>query len=208
MTNKDLTKSSKVSIVMFTIGASVVLLLACIGCTNRETDVSSNSTAGASSTSPPSAPSSFAKSVAFDTTNRVEEEGWWASPLPPAAPPTDPTPVDTTLQISGDVLFDVDKADLAPSAASQLEGLLGLAHAHTGGFVTITGFTDSDGSEEHNLELSLRRAQSVAAWLAENGIDMNRVNVQGRGEADPVAPNDSDEHRAANRRVVITIQST
>ncbi|BDA86744.1 cell envelope biogenesis protein OmpA [Aureimonas sp. SA4125] len=71
--------------------------------------------------------------------------------------------------------------------------------------VDVDGHTDSQGSDGYNLDLSRRRAESVADYLASQRIDGRRLNVQGFGEARPIAPNDSDYGRAQNRRVEVSI---
>lgn len=69
----------------------------------------------------------------------------------------------------------------------------------------VQGYTDSSGSDADNQKLSTRRAQAVADRLEHSGINSSRIRVEGRGEADPVASNDSEEGRAANRRVEIIV---
>lgn len=69
----------------------------------------------------------------------------------------------------------------------------------------VKGYTDSDGSDSDNQKLSTKRAQAVADRLTQSGIDSSRIHVEGRGEADPVASNDNEEGRAANRRVEIIV---
>ena len=96
-------------------------------------------------------------------TNWSAEAGWWT--WPPAAPSVTPTQVEDTYSLSGDVLFGRDQAELAPSAASQLDAVVRLAHEHPGAALDITGYTDSDGSDDHNLALSIRRAQAVGDYL-------------------------------------------
>ena len=71
--------------------------------------------------------------------------------------------------------------------------------------IRIEGHTDDVGTEEHNLDLSQRRAEAVATWLAEEGgLDRDLMVVTGHGFAYPRADNGTDEGRAQNRRVVIT----
>ena len=65
--------------------------------------------------------------------------------------------------------------------------------------------TDSSGSERENEKLSQQRAQAVADRLQHEGINASRIRVQGRGEAQPIADNDTAEGRAANRRVEIVV---
>jgi outer membrane protein OmpA-like peptidoglycan-associated protein len=74
--------------------------------------------------------------------------------------------------------------------------------------VQVIGHTDAVGSETYNHELSLARADAIRDALAVYGIDPARVQVDGRGEAEPRASNDSESGRAANRRVEIRITST
>ena len=70
----------------------------------------------------------------------------------------------------------------------------------------ISGYTDSSGGEDANLRLSEKRAQRVKAYLVENGIDENRLEAKGFGEANPIADNDTAEGRRKNRRVELEIQ--
>ena len=71
--------------------------------------------------------------------------------------------------------------------------------------VDVDGHTDSQGSDSYNLDLSRRRATSVADYLASQRVSARRLNVQGFGESRPVAPNDTDYGRAQNRRVEVSI---
>ena len=72
--------------------------------------------------------------------------------------------------------------------------------------ITLKGHTDSTNTEAYNLALSLRRAQAVMAWLVEHGLDASRLEAKGYGEFRPVADNSTEEGRALNRRVEITLQ--
>jgi OOP family OmpA-OmpF porin len=69
----------------------------------------------------------------------------------------------------------------------------------------VAGHTDSDGSAEYNEGLSARRAQTVHDYLANNGIDVNRMSVRGYGESEPIADNSTAAGKAQNRRVVLRI---
>ena len=71
--------------------------------------------------------------------------------------------------------------------------------------VDVYGHTDSDGSDEYNLDLSRRRATSVANFLTFSGIDSRRFVIRGYGEAQPIASNATAAGKAANRRVEIQI---
>jgi len=67
--------------------------------------------------------------------------------------------------------------------------------------IAVEGHTDNVGSDEANLALSQRRAQAVAVWLTQHGIETGRVEARGLGAGRPIVPNDSASGRAANRRV-------
>jgi outer membrane protein OmpA-like peptidoglycan-associated protein len=67
--------------------------------------------------------------------------------------------------------------------------------------VRVEGFTDSTGNAASNLKLSEERAESVANWLADHGVDRSRLTTKGYGEDRPVASNDTEAGRRKNRRV-------
>lgn len=112
-----------------------------------------------------------------------------------------------TVSMLGDVLFDFDKAAIRPAAEPTLQDIAGLIESGPAGAVAIEGHTDSKGSAAYNKELSLRRAQAVAKWLASHGVDPSRLKTEGLGDSRPVQPNklangaDNPEGRAQNRRV-------
>jgi outer membrane protein OmpA-like peptidoglycan-associated protein len=113
-------------------------------------------------------------------------------------------PDRTTITYAADVLFDFDRADLN-SDARRLIGALADELTELGPrTVTIGGYTDDVGEPTYNERLSERRAEAVRAHLAVRLDDEFRFEVAGYGESRPVAPNDTDEGRARNRRVVIS----
>jgi len=71
--------------------------------------------------------------------------------------------------------------------------------------IEVAGHTDSVGSDSYNQQLSVQRANSVAAYLSSKGIMQQRMITVGAGETRPVASNDTEAGRAQNRRVEITI---
>ncbi len=99
------------------------------------------------------------------------------------------------------ILFDFDRATLQQTSSKQLQEVLTLLLANPDLRLEIQGHTDSDGSADYNLQLSQRRAESVLQYLQLFGIDHARLQARGYGESMPVAPNDSDENKAKNRRV-------
>lgn len=106
------------------------------------------------------------------------------------------------INLSGDVLFASGADRLRPDAAQGLRQVAELIRDLKPRALTIIGYTDSVGGEAVNRDLSLRRARAVQGWLQDHaGGAMPPVVVEGRGEADPVASNDTDDGRAQNRRV-------
>jgi OOP family OmpA-OmpF porin len=97
--------------------------------------------------------------------------------------------------------FDFDSAVLKPKMKEALDGIAEKINAASVSTVTVTGHTDSRGSDAYNQGLSERRAQSAARYLRGKGVE--GITTQGMGEKQPVASNDTDEGRAQNRRVVI-----
>jgi outer membrane protein OmpA-like peptidoglycan-associated protein len=101
----------------------------------------------------------------------------------------------------GDVLFDTAASTLKPGAGTVLDRVASFLKENEGTKVLIEGHTDSRGSDQYNEELSQRRALAVADALAFRGIDRGRVEAVGRGEALPVASNDTAAGQQQNRRV-------
>ena len=101
------------------------------------------------------------------------------------------------------VNFDVDSDRLRPDAEPALQEILEALVARPDATAAVEGHTDSDASDEYNLDLSSRRAASVVGWLVEQGVDTSRLSAVGRGEAEPVADNETAAGKAANRRVEI-----
>ena len=97
--------------------------------------------------------------------------------------------------------FDTDKADLKVGASKTLEEVVKLVKTHPELAVEIQGHTDSTGNDEHNLELSRRRADTVRSYLLLFGIAGDRLTTTGFGESKPVGDNDTEEGRTLNRRV-------
>lgn len=104
------------------------------------------------------------------------------------------------------VTFDTNKADLKPAFLPLLARQSALLKSHFSGVdVYVCGHTDSAGARDHNLMLSLQRAQSVADHLAGQGLPKGRLKIQGFGPQYPVADNDRDEGRALNRRTEVIL---
>jgi outer membrane protein OmpA-like peptidoglycan-associated protein len=104
------------------------------------------------------------------------------------------------------VTFDVDRAELKPSFMPLLDRQADLLDRHFPGLdIHVCGHTDAQGSQEHNLALSLARAQSVAAALANRGVARARMKLQGFGSTYPLASNQQESGRAQNRRTELVL---
>lgn len=104
--------------------------------------------------------------------------------------------------LNANVAFDKDKAVLKPEAQSRLAEVVAQLRTQPPGAVSIKGYTDNLGTHEHGVELSQQRADAVRQVLAPQ-LSGFTLTAEGRAEADPVAPNDSETNRAKNRRVEI-----
>ena len=103
------------------------------------------------------------------------------------------------------LLFDWDKSDLRAQAKTNIESLAKILNKYPDTDILIEGDTDSTGSEDYNLKLSERRAQSVANYLMGLGVPGSRISMVGLGEMNPIASNDTDYGRQQNRRVEVAI---
>lgn len=110
------------------------------------------------------------------------------------------------LNLPSNVTFDVDKDQVTPQFQPTLNSVALVMKKYNQTLLDVTGHTDSTGSDTYNLDLSNRRALSVANYLSQVGqIDGRRFAVAGMGEQNPVASNSSEQGRSANRRVEIQI---
>jgi outer membrane protein OmpA-like peptidoglycan-associated protein len=105
------------------------------------------------------------------------------------------------------ILFDVNKAALRPEAQTNLTKLATILNKYADTNILIEGHTDSDGTEEYNLELSRNRAASVSNYLAGLAVAPSRFTTMGYGESQPIASNDTAEGKQQNRRVEIAIMA-
>ena len=109
------------------------------------------------------------------------------------------------ITFSSGILFDVDKSDLKDPYKGELSQLADILNKYEDTNILLAGHTDSTGSDEYNLELSRRRAESVANYLASQNVKRDRFSTEGYGKVDPIASNDTAEGRAQNRRVEVAI---
>ena len=110
------------------------------------------------------------------------------------------------LIMPGNITFATDSADIASSFYAPLNNLAGSFRQYQQNSIEIVGHTDSTGSHAYNMGLSQRRAQSVANYLAAQGVDQTRLSTRGMGPDQPLASNASAEGRAQNRRVEVTLR--
>jgi outer membrane protein OmpA-like peptidoglycan-associated protein len=103
------------------------------------------------------------------------------------------------------LLFDVNKAELKPASKSNLTSLATILNKYPDTNILLEGHTDSDGTEEHNLNLSELRAKSVANYLASQQVMEPRFTTMGYGESQPVADNSTASGKSQNRRVEVAI---
>jgi outer membrane protein OmpA-like peptidoglycan-associated protein len=139
-----------------------------------------------------------------------------ACPNQPGVPSSDPArngcpntriSVDSgQIRIVEQVFFATDRDQILPRSFRILtavaEVLRAAPHIRR---VSVNGHTDNRASEEHNNDLSQRRANSVMRWLTEHGIDASRLEAHGYGASRPIAPNTNEAGRARNRRVEFVI---
>jgi outer membrane protein OmpA-like peptidoglycan-associated protein len=118
-----------------------------------------------------------------------------------------------SMNLSGDVLFDYDKATLKPAAEEALKKVAVVLSQFPESMVTVEGFTDAKGSKSFNMQLSQERANAVKDWVVRNGnVPAGNITARGFGEQNPVAPNtnpdgsDNPAGRALNRRVSIVVE--
>lgn len=117
-----------------------------------------------------------------------------------------PSPQGILLTL-GDVLFDTDKAQLKPAGLQLVRQLAVVLRDYPTHTAQVDGFTDSTGTEAHNLTLSGQRAEAVRNALVSEGVSSTRVTTQALGTSNPVASNATADGRLLNRRVEIILSN-
>lgn len=110
------------------------------------------------------------------------------------------------VNLSSEVSFDVNKADVKPGFYGSLNKLANIVAKYDNTIVHVVGHTDSSGDDSYNQQLSERRALSVKNYLAANNVSADRTRIEGRGESEPRSSNATPEGRAQNRRVEIYLK--
>jgi OOP family OmpA-OmpF porin len=132
-------------------------------------------------------------------------------PAPPAPKPEPekPKPVAEKVTFAADVLFDFDKAVVKPEGKSKLDDLSSKVRGINLEVVIAIGHADSIGSDAYNQRLSVRRAESIKAYLVSKGIEPNRVYTEGKGEKQSITAGKcksmGKEHRS-NKKMVECLQ--
>ncbi|MCX3264681.1 MAG: OmpA family protein [Pedobacter agri] len=103
------------------------------------------------------------------------------------------------------ILFDFDKTALKDAAKTNVQSLAASLNQYPDTDIKVIGHTDSRGTEQYNQGLSERRAAAVKAYAVSQGVPASRLVTIGKGFAEPIADNETDAGRAANRRVEIVI---
>lgn len=142
---------------------------------------------------------------------RDEDPEWTVDPdaiQPPPRPADRPLAVvtETEIEIRESVAFVRDSADLAGDSDAVLGAVAAALRDHPEiRKLRVEGHTDATGDPGYNEQLSARRATAVTQWLVEHGVEAARLESVGFGSRRPIAPNDTEEGRARNRRVVFGI---
>ena len=110
---------------------------------------------------------------------------------------------DDAIVVESPIAFAVGKAALLPESDVTLDVVRDILVANPSVTIDVQVHTDNLGSSQYNLALSSARADQVAREIERRGIDSKRITAHGFGETQPAVPNDTPEHRAMNRRVVL-----
>ena len=103
------------------------------------------------------------------------------------------------------ILFPYNSDVIQSAGQSNLRQLATSLRNYPGTEVLIVGHTDATGSDQYNMDLSYRRAESARRFLVAQGIEAGRIRVEGRGETEPIADNTTASGQAQNRRVEVAI---
>jgi OmpA-OmpF porin, OOP family len=119
-----------------------------------------------------------------------------------------PAPVSEKVTFAADAFYDFNKATLKPEGKAKLDDLVSKMGGINLEVIIAVGHTDSVGGDAYNQKLSVKRSESVKAYLVSKGVEKNRVYTEGKGKKQPVADNKTAEGRAKNRRVEIEVVGT
>ena len=135
----------------------------------------------------------------------------WVAKAEEVAKPADPPPAVVAPAprqlaiVLNNVLFDFDKSTLKPEGKVEVDKLVAELKKFPKDTVLVEGHTDSTGTDQYNMGLGQRRADSVKKYMVEMGIEDARVTTKSFGEGTPAVPNDTTANRALNRRAVFNV---
>ncbi|MDR6144799.1 OmpA family protein [Sphingomonas sp. NCPPB 2930] len=112
---------------------------------------------------------------------------------------------DLLLNLPSGITFAYNSSQVQPQFRQTLDQVADILSQYKQTYIDVYGHTDSTGSDAYNQRLSEQRAVSVADYLASRGVQPARIGTRGFGKSQPIASNDTEEGRAANRRVEIKI---
>jgi len=113
---------------------------------------------------------------------------------------------DIVLNMPGNITFDVNRSDVKAGFYPVLNSVALVLKEYKKTLIDVNGHTDSTGSVDYNMDLSVQRAQSVAAYLESQGVLPARIYTQGFGPHYPIADNSGEGGRALNRRVELVLK--
>lgn len=105
----------------------------------------------------------------------------------------------------GDVTFDTNSTTIRPGLYSELDRVANILQQYPATLIRVEGHTDSVGTDQYNMDLSIRRSYAVRDLLVQRGVSSSRTQTIGYGESTPVASNETEAGRQLNRRVEIKI---
>ena len=111
------------------------------------------------------------------------------------------------VRFESDILFSIDSSNLNSQSRSALNEAASVMVDFPKTAIVTQGHTDSSGSEQHNQELSIQRARSVANYIVGRGLESERIVSMGYGESHPIASNDNTNGRSLNRRVDLLLKA-
>lgn len=112
---------------------------------------------------------------------------------------------DLVLNMPSGITFATNESSVQPQFRATLDQVADVLREYNQTYIDVYGHTDSTGSDSYNLDLSQRRASAVADYLTMRGVQSARLGTRGFGETQPIASNDTESGKAANRRVEIKL---
>jgi len=128
------------------------------------------------------------------------------APAPQPAPPA-PTPPAAPVYTFTNIQFEFNSGVLKTSSYPDLDKAAALMKVDPSATFMLKGYASAEGTDAHNMELSVDRANAVKAYLVNSGVNAGNISTQGFGEANPVADNTTEAGRILNRRVEISKQN-